>query len=134
MILRNATLAVIALALLVAAATAERPVQKRDKADLVVSGKVEKIATKTAKFGNDGEMTNYVVTVKVDKVETGKDVKAGDSIEVRWFHVTKRPSKPLPGAYGQAHDLKEKDEAKFWLMKAKDGWTVIYNKDGVEKK
>jgi len=126
--------AALALLAVASAANAERPLQKRDKADLTVTGKVEKITTKTSKFGNDGEMTTYTAKVAIDKVEKGDGAKAGDTIDVTWFHVTKRPSKAFPGAYGQEHDLKEKDEAKFWLMKGKDAWSVIYNKDGVEKK
>jgi hypothetical protein len=127
--------AVAALVLVVAAtvATAERPPQKRAEADLVATGKVEKITTKTSKFGNDGEMTTYVAKVVIDKVEKGKDAKDGDTVEVTWFRVTKNPSKPLPGAYGHKFDLKTDDKARFWLMKGKDVWSVIYNSDGVEK-
>jgi hypothetical protein len=116
--------------LLVCAARAERPPQSREKADLVVVGRVTKLATAEAKFGGDGVMTTYTATVKVDKVVKGE---AGDEVAVTWFRVTTRPSKPLPGAYGQDHKLKEKDVAKFWLMKNKDGYSVIYNTTGVEK-
>lgn len=124
------TLAVLAAGV----ATAERPPQKRDVAELVVSGKVEKIATKIDKFGGDGEMTSYTARVAVAKVVKGDAAKAGDAVEARWFRVTKRPTKPIAGAFGQDHGLKEKDEATFWLVKGRDGWDVIYNSDGVEKK
>ena len=121
---------VVVVMLVACAARGERPPQSREKADLVVTGKVTKLATKEATFGSDGVMTTYTATVKVDKVEKGE---AGDTITVIWFRVTKTPSKPLPGAYGQDHKLKEKDTAKFWLMKGgKDGWNVIYNSKGVE--
>ena len=31
------------------------------------------------------------------------------------------------------YPLKEKSQAKFWLMEgAEDSWAIIYNKDGVE--
>jgi hypothetical protein len=123
-------LACLTAVLLVCAARAERPPQSREKADLVVVGKVAKLTTKETKFGGDGVMTTYTATVKVDKVEKGK---ADDEIAVTWFRVTTGPSKPLPGAYGQDHKLKEKDVAKFWLMKNKDGYSVIYNPKGVEK-
>jgi len=71
-------------------------------------------------------------------VEKGEKVKAGATIPVTWFHVTKRPTRPLPGAYGHGYDLKEKDQAKFWLMDTGPGasnevWVIIYNKTGVEK-
>ena len=104
--------------LLVCAARDERLPQSREKAELVVVGKVAKLTTKEEKVGSDSVKTTYTATVKVDKVEKGK---AAAEIGVTWFRVTTRPSKPLPGAYGQDHKLKEKDVAKFWLMKDKDG-------------
>jgi hypothetical protein len=125
------TLTCLAAILLVCAARAERPPQSRDKADLIVVGKVTKLAAEDEKFGGDGTKTTYTATVKVDKVEKGE---AGDKVAVTWFRVTAKPSKPLPGAYGQDHKLKEGDRAKFWLMKdGKGGWDVIYNTNGVEK-
>ena len=124
---------VVVVVLIAGVARAERPPQSREKADLVVTGKVTKLATKTSKFGGDGESTTYTATVKVDKVEKG-EAKEGDTITVTWFRVTKSPTRPLPGAYGQDHKLKEKDAATFWLMKGgKDAWSVIYNTKGVEK-
>ena len=123
-------LACLAAVLLVCTARAERPPQSREKADLVVTGKVAKLTTTETKFGGDGVMTTYTATVKVDKVEKGK---ADDEIAVTWFRVTTRPTEPLAGAYGQDHKLKEKDVATFWLMKGKDGYSVIYNPKGVEK-
>jgi hypothetical protein len=125
------TLAFIVAVLLVCAAHAERPPQSRDKADLIVVGKVTKLTAEDEKFGGDGVKTTYIATVKVDKVEKGE---AGDKVAVTWFRVTTRPSNPLPGAYGQDHKLKQDDVAKFWLMKdGKGGWDVIYNTNGVEK-
>ena len=123
-------IACLAAVLLVCSARAERPPQSREKADLVLVGEVTKLATAEEKFGGDGVKTTYTATVKVDKVEKGK--AAGD-ISVTWFRVTTRPSNPLPGAYGQDHKLKENDAARFWLMKEKDGYSVIYNPKGVEK-
>jgi hypothetical protein len=129
---RHVTLSALALFAVATAATAERPPQKRADAELVITGKVEKITSKTSKFGNDGEMTTYSAKVAVDKIEKGKDVDLV-SVEVTWFHVTKNPSKAFAGAYGHKYDLKTGDRARFWLMKTKDAWTVIYNSDGVEK-
>ena len=128
----HVTFAALALFAAATAATAERPPQKRDDAELILTGKVEKITSKTSKFGNDGEMTTYVAKVAVDKVEKGKDVEIV-SLDVTWFHVTKNPSKAFPGAYGHKYDLKAGDRARFWLVKDKGAWTVIYGKDGVEK-
>lgn len=113
---------------------AERPPQPRAKADLVVTGKVEKITTREKAWGGDGISTSYVARVKIDKVEKGTGVKDGDLIDVNWYRVTRSPTRPFAGAYGHAYAIKTKDQARFWLMgSAKTGWTVIYNRDGVEK-
>ena len=122
----------VVVLLVVSVARAERPPQSREKADLMVAGKVTKLMAKDAAFGGDGVMTTYTATVKVDEVEKG-EAKASDTVDVTWFRVTKRPTRPIVGAFGQDHKLKEKDAAKFWLMKGKDRWSVIYNSKGVEK-
>jgi hypothetical protein len=129
----------VALALLVfaAVAQAERPPQSRDDAKLVVSGTVKTITTKESPFGGDGVRTDYTAEVVVDAVDRS-EVKAGDTITVTWFHVTKRPTGFIVGAFGHGYALKEKDRAKFWLMDRGPGvprgvWVVIYNRNGVEK-
>jgi hypothetical protein len=126
-------MAVMLALLLAGTASAERIPQPRSEADLVLAGTVARVTSTDKKFGSDGVMTTYVAEVKVSEVEKGKGAKAGETVKVTWFNVTKTPSRPLPGAYGQAHKLKAKDNARFWLMKSKGPWIVIYNKDGVEK-
>jgi hypothetical protein len=130
----------VALALFVfaAVAQAERPPQSRDDAKLVVSGTVKTITTKESSFGGDGVRTDYTAEVVLDSVDRGEKVKAGDTITVTWFHVTKRPTGFIAGAFGHGYALKEKDKAKFWLLDRGPGvprgaWVVIYNKNGVEK-
>jgi hypothetical protein len=131
---RVTVVAALAAAVLVAAARAERPPEQRDEAKLVVAGTVQKVTTKKDKFGGDGVRTDYTAEVAVDKVEKGEGVKAGETIKVSWFRVTKNPSRPFVGAFGHAYKIKEKDRARFWLMGSpRTGWTVIYNSDGVEK-
>jgi hypothetical protein len=122
----------------VGAAQAERPPQARDKAKLAVTATVKKITTKESSFGGDGTRTDYTAEAVVDSVQKGDAVKPGDAITITWFHVTKKPSGPFVGAFGHGYDIKEKDEAKFWLMDRgpgvpKGAWVVIYNKNGVEK-
>src|SRR4051794_27341121 len=104
--MKKLALSLIAFALILGAAVAERPVQPRNKAELVVVGTVKKVTSKNTKYGGDGVLTHYTAEVAVDKVESGKGAEAGDTIKVNWFNVTKAPSKPLPGASGQKHDLK----------------------------
>lgn len=123
---------VILLGLSAGLVWAERPPQKREDADVVVTGVVKKIATREQAFGGDGISTTYTATIEVTQVKKG-EVKVGDTIQATWFRVTKNPSKPLPGAYGQAHKIAEKDEATFWLLGAKSPYSVIYNLEGIEK-
>ncbi|MFQ3649363.1 MAG: hypothetical protein SNJ75_03450 [Gemmataceae bacterium] len=130
--MRAMILAVILVGISTGLVLAERPPQKRDDAEVVVTGSVEKIQKSDMPFGGDGINTTYTATVKVSKVSKG-DVKVGDTIQVTWFRVTKNPSNPLPGAYGQAHKIAEKDVATFWLLGGKSPYTVIYNLEGIEK-
>lgn len=132
--MRAFVIAVLVIGLAASMSQAERPPQKREDANAVVVGKVKKITTKESEFGGDGTYTDYTAEVEVTKADKGDDVKAGETIKVQWFRVTKRPSEPLPGAYGHAYKIEKDDEAKFWLMgSAKKGFEVIYSSDGVEK-
>jgi hypothetical protein len=128
----------VALAVLPPAARAERPLQRRESAIAVIVGKVQKIAEANAPFGADGTITHYTADLVVRSVEKGKDLKDGQLIQVHWSHVTKRPSAPLPGAYGHDYSLKPNDYARFWLVRHRSAarkvtWQIIYNRDGVEK-
>src|SRR5262249_38273601 len=130
------TLAILAVLLTFSAIVrAERPTQPKKDATDVVTGTVQKVSTSDEKFGGDGVLTNYTAEVKVDKVEMGKDVKADDTIAVHWFHVTKRPTKAFPGAYGHKYDIKEKSAVRAYLIKRGEGkgFSVIYNAEGIEK-
>ena len=130
----------LALVLLVfaAVAQAERPPQSRDDAKLIVGGTVKSITMKDSAFGGDGVRTDYTAEVVVDSVDKGDKVKAGDTVTLTWFHVTKKPSGFIVGAFGHGYAIKEKHKAKFWLMDrgpavSRGVWVVIYNKNGVSK-
>jgi hypothetical protein len=130
--------AVGTLMIFAAIAQAERPPQLREDAKLVVTGTVKKITTKETAFGGDGIRTDYTLELLVAAVDQGEKVKAEETITLTWYHVTKRPTQAMPGAYGHSFSLQEKDKAKFWLMDRPAGegekvWEVIYNKDGLEK-
>ena len=116
-------------------ALAERPPEQRNKADMIMTGTIKSIKEDKKPFSGDGVMSNYTAEVVVDAVEKGPDLKTGSTIKITWFNVTKRPSKPLPAAYGHKYKLKAKDKVNYWLMKTKTKgvWTIIYNKDGAEK-
>jgi hypothetical protein len=125
-------LAVLALAVTPMVGLAERPPQKPADADLVVVGLVHEIIPKEEKFGNNGILTRYLAQVKVTGVERGKGVKAGEGINVRWFRVTREPSKPIAGAFGHAYPIRAGNIVRFWLMKDGKDWSVIYNSKGAE--
>jgi hypothetical protein len=131
--MKNVLFATLTLFAVAVSAPAERPPQTRDKADLVLSGTVKKITTMNTPFGGTGVRTEYTAEVVVNSVAKGDKVKAGDTIELTWFHVTKRPRVPIDGAFGHAYDLRENTKARFWLKFANGVWEIIYSKDGVEK-
>lgn len=134
MFTRTGLLIILASAVIATAVWAERPIQPKEDASLVLTGTVQKITTAKEKYGNDGLMTNYTAEVKVDKVFSGDGAKPGETIKVLWFHVTKPPSQPVFGASGHSYKLKSKAKAKFWLVKERnEGWTIIYNPQGVGK-
>ncbi len=130
---RICLLTVFALALPVSALLAERPAEAREKADLVIVGTVQKLTATKSIWGSDGVSTSHLAEVVIDKVEGGRGARAGETVKVGWYRVTKAPSKPLPGAYGHSYPIKAKDKARFWLRKQGKDWTIIYNSNGIEK-
>ena len=112
---------------------AERLTEKREQATHVVTGVIKDVVAKESKFATDGVMTNYTAEITIDTVDKGKGLKAGETVKAYWFHVTKTPTKPLPAAYGFAQTAAKKGAAiRVYLMQRKDGFEVIYNKDGFE--
>ena len=61
-----------------------------------------------------------VVVGMVTKLATAEEKFGGDGAKTTYTATVKV-------------DKVEKDVAKFWLMKNKDGYSVIYNTNGVEK-
>ena len=86
---------VLMLALAVAPAGAERQPEPRESADHVIAGVIEDIHTERSSFGRgclgSGTQTHYTARIKVYKVEKGTGIQAAKTIEVRWFHVTRKP-------------------------------------------
>jgi hypothetical protein len=122
-------LAAVALFVAVTTATAERPVEPRSAAAIVIVGKVVEIKRSKSAYGGDGEYTIFTATVEVSKVEKGKGVKAGETVNVAWGALTKAPSKPVVGASGHRYAISQGVEARFWLDAKRN---VIYNRDGIE--
>jgi hypothetical protein len=125
---------VILMLLLVAAPTlAERPPQFPKDATDIVTAKVLRIYTSTEPFAGDGVMTHYIADLEVAGASKGQ-LKEGDVISARWFHVTKSPSKPLPAAYGHAYGIKPGDSVEACLIGGKGSYNVIYSDKGIVKK
>lgn len=118
---------------------AERPPEFRKEATLVVGGTVKTLTSKDSPYVDTdtqvrlGTLTEYTAEIVVESVEKGEKVRVGETIKVTWYHVTKFTGIPFGGAVGHGYPLKEKSQARFWLMERAQGcWAVIYNKDGVE--
>lgn len=115
----------------VPAAFGERMRQDHSEADLVITGVVRTIVARESTYGIDGIRTEYEAEVVVDKVENGNGKRAGDSVRVQWFHVTKPPKQALFDAYGCDYGIREEDYGRFWLEKPTSlfskKWTLLYN-------
>ena len=128
-----ALLAIVGFLIATSELVAERPPQKQDDATVVVTGKISKIAKAEQVFGDDGVRTDYTVEITIDKVDKGDGLKKGDTLKAKYFHVTKKPSKAFPGAYGHAYKITVGDEVKLYLVGKDGNYEVIYNSDGIEK-
>jgi hypothetical protein len=111
---------------------AERPPQPKERASDFVLGTVEKIDRKESAFGGDGVRTDFTATIKVKSVERGTTAKAGDTVTITWFAVTKRPSGLIVGAFGHDYGVAANETVKVWFIHSDKANTVIYNRDGIE--
>jgi len=128
------TLSVVMVLAVACPSRAERPPQARKEATDVVVGTIKKMTLNQKTFAGDGVLTTYVAEVKVDKVERGEGAKAGDTVKLTWFRVTKFPTRPIAGAAGHAYPVREDDTVRAYLLKGKgDLFDVIYNREGMEK-
>lgn len=124
---------ILALIMLAQSASAERPPQKKEDATNVITGVIKNIETKESPFGGDGVQTNYTAEVSIEKVDKGDGLKAGETVKITWFRVTKSPSKNIVGAFGHSYAMAKKGETiKVYLMKRSTGYEVIYNSEGME--
>lgn len=128
---------VLMLTFAVTPATAERQPQPRESADHVLTGVIQDIDTEHSSFGDgclgSGTSTHYTATMRVDAVERGTGIETGKTIKVRWFHVTRKPLDPPPGAYGHGYEAARRGAAvRVYLMNGPDGLEVIYSPDGME--
>src|SRR4051794_14168431 len=96
-------LAVVMLSSVTSLAVAERPPEERGEARLVLVGTVKKVTTRKSKLEEEGVMTHYLAQIAVKKVERGKGARAGGTVYVRWFAVTKKPSEEWVGGFGHSY-------------------------------
>jgi len=128
-------LAAVALAFAALALTAATPpdspaTQPRDKADLVVVGKVHDLTFTRHTYGGDGVCIRCLAEVVVTSVERGEGALTGEKLNIRWTVVVRRPSRPEGG--GHVYRMKADEVVRFWLMKDGNNWKIIDNPNGVE--
>ncbi len=75
---------------------AERPPEQQSAADIVVTGTVEGLYQRSK-----GDYVNYVVELRVESVDKGKDLAKGATVYVYCFN--RKPNAPqIPSASGHA--------------------------------
>jgi hypothetical protein len=107
----------ITLALLVLAAPsrAERPPERKEDADLVVTGRVGKVYTNT-----DPANVNFIVELEVQSTQKGQALPSGQILDARCFQ-RRRDAPRVPAAYGHHQVPREGDTIRAYLMRRPDG-------------
>lgn len=129
----------LALSLVVHRAAAERPPEPKESATHVVVGVVQQVDTANESFGGgrfgcgSGQRANHTGRLVVEKVERGEGVRAGDTLQMRWFEVTRSPSGGWVGPGGHSYGAAKKGaRVRAHLTKGSDGYEVIYNQEGID--
>jgi hypothetical protein len=107
-------LLVLALVAWVGVAGAAPPKEK-DEATEVVTGTLQKLESSVEEFADGRVVTKYTAVIKVVTVEratSNRDVKEGDTINLRWNHLTRRNGGPGTGHTYSVHD---DDLVRAWL-------------------
>lgn len=103
----------LGLTLVCAAVTnAEIRFEDDDEATHVLMGGITNVEKKIEPVGKGGLMTRYRFTFKVDKVIRGDGIKEGQSIAVKGYAITKKPSGVFAGAYGQRLKAEKASQAE----------------------
>ncbi len=110
-----------------ALALAERAPEAKDSATHVVTALV------TDRFGKDRSLgflsetyTDFVVVLKVQKVERGDGVHAGQVLHVHCFQRTRNAPLPLPGMAGHNHVPKPGQRIRAYLNERAGVYEFVY--------
>jgi hypothetical protein len=101
-------------------APADRPGEPKAKADLVVTGVVQKVSSKRT-AGGGYVYRNYVVSIRVKNVDKGKAAKPGRVIRARCYRCIKRPAQPTPNGTSYTSVPRKGQRVRAYLMRAPDG-------------
>jgi hypothetical protein len=111
----------VAVVIELGSAVAARPGEPRQKADFVVTGTV------MAVYQNESEgYHNYIIEVRVEEVEKGKDIKPYDTF--RAFCYQRKPGKGGLQFDTAGHKTvpKEGDRVKMYVMRARGKYEGTY--------
>jgi hypothetical protein len=115
------SLLVVSVCGIIRAAVGEIPPEPREKADYVVTGVVEGVYAR-----DQGHYHNYVVELRLDSVEKGKQLKAGTTLYVSCFR--RKASAPQePSAGGHKPPPKEGQRIKAYVKDGKGKHPAIYS-------
>jgi len=125
-------LALLALALTAASSRDTSATHSREKADLVVVGKVHDLTFTRHNYGGDGVCIRCLAEVIVTSVERGEGARIGEKLNIRWTEVVRKPSREAGGVANYVYGMKADDVVRFWLMRDGKNWTIIDSPEGVE--
>ncbi len=125
----------IIIAALAGAAAAERPPERKETADFILTGKVNRIYTR-----REGRLTEYVVRIIIDQVHKGEGVKPGEAFYISVFQKS-APLLPVAEARGHSDVPKEGQVIKAYIHDRagrhegnyKDWFEVVAQKPQEEK-
>src|SRR6516225_2230334 len=111
----SAFLLTLALATAHAAKPATPKAQLEKEATHILLGKVQSISF-SRNTADQWEITIYIAEIKVDKVEKGSGVNAGDVVQVRYVSNAWRGASPPPeGDSGHRPTPKQDDYVRVYL-------------------
>jgi hypothetical protein len=103
-----------------AIAHAERQPEDRKRADIVVSGEVNRVYVRDTR-----EYYHYIVELRVDEVEAGKNIEPKGTLYVYCFD--RKPDAPIePAMSGHDAPPKEGERIKAYLKSGKGKHEAIY--------
>jgi hypothetical protein len=118
---KHVLVGLVLLALTGGRALAARRTEPKSKADLIVTGVVQKVSSwkRTTSLGYVNRY--YVVAIRVERVDKGKWAKPGRVTKARCYLCIKRPSQPTPNGTSYKTVPRKGQRVRAYLMRARDG-------------